>query len=87
MQSSFQKYTDNAVSKTINLSENTAPDDVGNAYLLAHQLKCKGITVYRYGSKPDQVLTIADQEKGRSEKQIVADSEFAGGCEGIVCPH
>jgi ribonucleoside-diphosphate reductase alpha chain len=87
MQSAFQKYTDNAVSKTINLSENTAPDDVGNAYLLAYQLKCKGITVYRYGSKPDQVLTIGDHEKGYGEKQIVADSEFAGGCEGIVCPH
>ena len=87
MQSAFQKYTDNAVSKTINLSENTAPGDVGNAYLLAHQLKCKGITVYRYGSKPDQVLTIGYLEKGYGEKQIVADSEFAGGCEGIVCPH
>ncbi|HLC24497.1 MAG TPA: hypothetical protein VJJ25_02580 [Nitrosopumilaceae archaeon] len=46
-----------------------------------------GIGVYRYGSKPDQVLTIGDQEKGHGEKQIVADSEFAGGCEGIVCPH
>lgn len=87
MQSTFQKYTDNAVSKTINLSENAVPEDVVNAYLLAHRLKCKGITVYRYGSKLDQVLTIDDHEKRLGEKQIVADSEFAGGCEGIVCPH
>ena len=87
MQSAFQKYTDNAVSKTINLPENANTEDVGNSYLFAHQLKCKGITVYRYGSKPEQVLTIGEPEKGRGQGQIMADSEFSGGCEGIVCPH
>jgi ribonucleoside-diphosphate reductase alpha chain len=85
MQSVFQKYTDNAVSKTINLPQTANYNDVKKAFLLAHKLKCKGITVYRYGSKPDQVLTIESRDKKR--KRVVADSEFSGGCEGIVCPH
>ncbi|MBI2006783.1 MAG: adenosylcobalamin-dependent ribonucleoside-diphosphate reductase [Nitrosopumilales archaeon] len=85
MQSVFQKYTDNAVSKTINLPQTADYSEVKKAFLLAHKLKCKGITVYRYGSKPDQVLTIESFEKKR--KRVVADSEFSGGCEGIVCPH
>lgn len=87
MQSAFQKYTDNAVSKTVNLSQSASLDEVKKAYLLAYRLKSKGITVYRYGSKSDQVLTVGSPDKAFNEKQIVADSEFGGGCEGIVCPH
>ncbi|MBI3841889.1 MAG: adenosylcobalamin-dependent ribonucleoside-diphosphate reductase [Thaumarchaeota archaeon] len=87
MQAAFQKYTDNAVSKTINLPENVTPKEVRDAYVLAYKLKCKGITVYRYGSKPNQVLTIGSMKKGLVERHVVADSEFAGGCEGVVCPH
>ncbi len=86
MQAAFQKYTDNAVSKTVNLPKDASPDDVKKAYLLAHRLRSKGVTVYRYNSKADQVLTIEASNKG-IEKQIVADSEFGGGCEGIICTH
>ena len=87
MQAAFQKYTDNAVSKTVNLSQNSSPKDVRDAYLVAHRMKSKGVTVYRYGSKSDQVLTIEAVEKNPNKKELVADSEFGGGCEGIICPH
>lgn len=87
MQVAFQKYTDNAVSKTVNLPQSVTPADVEEAYMLAYRLGSKGVTVYRNNSKADQVLTIETPEKGLDERQVVADSEFGGGCEGIVCPH
>ncbi|HUK37526.1 MAG TPA: adenosylcobalamin-dependent ribonucleoside-diphosphate reductase [Methanomicrobiales archaeon] len=57
MQAAFQKYVDNAVSKTVNLPETATPGDIARIYELARTLGCKGITVYRYNSKPDQVLS------------------------------
>ncbi|MCS7116988.1 MAG: vitamin B12-dependent ribonucleotide reductase [Nitrososphaerota archaeon] len=83
MQAAFQKYVDNAVSKTVNLPREASVEDVKKIFILAYKLKCKGITVYRYGSKPEQVLYIGSElrrERGDTLEFVGADSEYSGGC-------
>jgi ribonucleoside-diphosphate reductase alpha chain len=63
MQAAFQKYTDNAVSKTVNLPHDATVDDVMKVYNLAYELDCKGVTIYRDGSKENQVLSFSRGEK------------------------
>jgi ribonucleoside-diphosphate reductase alpha chain len=85
MQAAFQKFTDNAVSKTVNLPNDAKVETVQEIYDQAWRLKCKGVTVFRYGSKPEQVLYIGEI-KGKEGKFVSAQSEYAGGCPTQNCP-
>jgi len=80
MQAAFQKYTDNGVSKTANLPHDATVRDVRDAYLSAHRLKCKGVTVYRYGTKVGQTLYTGQPPPRASARpaDLVRDGFSAG---------
>ncbi len=87
MQAAFQKYVDNAVSKTINLPYDASVEEVQDIYIKAYELGLKGITVYRYGSKAEQVIYLGLPKEGGEEqkRKVTVSSEFAGHCSSGIC--
>jgi ribonucleoside-diphosphate reductase alpha chain len=77
MQAAFQKFTDNAVSKTVNLPHDATKEDIWGIYWSAYELGCKGVTVYRDGCKSSQVLCTGDgekaMEKGQRDRKVVRE--------------
>lgn len=82
MQSVFQKYTDNAVSKTVNLPYDATIEDVKEIFINGWKMKCKGVTVFRYGSKGKQVLSFSDSSE---EIDYLTLTDEISSCSKGVC--
>jgi len=76
MQAAFQKWTDNAITKTINMDSSATPNDIKDAYVMAWKMGCKGLTVYRDHTKKDQVF-----EFGKGQTEIAAAAKMCPNCD------
>ncbi len=83
MQAAFQKYTHNAVSKTVNFPNGATPQDIEKVFWLAYELGCKGVTVYRHGSREKQILHITERSKCVEEGSNMDGNNLQY---GVYCP-
>lgn len=84
MQAAFQENCDSAISKTTNFPHTASPEDVRAIYEFAYDMKCKGVTVYRDGSRDNQVLSTGATDKAKAERTGESAREEVGDLHGTI---